>query len=98
MLDSLVRLRTRLWPLLAGAIAGGALVLLAGHGPFWWTVGVALVGVGIVSLLLVAVSHFRAVRLLARGETPALAGAQLSIATAVLVALMCTYALWVFTS
>jgi two-component system, OmpR family, phosphate regulon sensor histidine kinase PhoR len=51
MRDSLVRLRTRLWPLLAGAIAGGALVMFAGHGPFWWVVGVALVVLLIVQFI-----------------------------------------------
>jgi two-component system, OmpR family, phosphate regulon sensor histidine kinase PhoR len=42
MRESLARLRSKLWPLLAGAVAGGALVLFAGPGLFWALVALAL--------------------------------------------------------
>lgn len=42
MRESLARLREKLWPLLAGAVAGGALVLFAGPTLFWALVALAL--------------------------------------------------------
>ena len=42
MRESLTRLRAKLWPLLAGAVAGGALVLFAGPGLFWAMVALTL--------------------------------------------------------
>lgn len=59
--------------------------------------GVALVLLGLVSLLLTAVGHQRAVARLRRGELPRVDGLPLSVANAVLCALICLYGLWVFT-
>jgi two-component system phosphate regulon sensor histidine kinase PhoR len=48
MRESFARLRDKLWPLLAGAVAGGAVVLFAGPGLFWALVALAL-AVGLVT-------------------------------------------------
>jgi two-component system, OmpR family, phosphate regulon sensor histidine kinase PhoR len=42
MRESLTRLRTKLWPVLAGAIVGGGVVLLGGPGLFWAMVALGL--------------------------------------------------------
>ena len=47
MLESFARLRALAWPLLIGAIAGGALVLSVGSGLFW-----ALAALGLAVLLI----------------------------------------------
>jgi len=44
MLESLSRLRAVAWPLIIGAIAGGAAVLFAGPGLFWALVALGLAG------------------------------------------------------
>jgi two-component system phosphate regulon sensor histidine kinase PhoR len=54
MLESLVRLRTIAWPLILGAIAGGAVVLFAGPGLFW-----ALVALGLAALLITQFVSFQ---------------------------------------
>ena len=51
MRDSLVRLRGKLWPLLAGLIAGGAVVLFAGPGLFWGLAAAALAALLIVQFI-----------------------------------------------
>ena len=54
MLESLSRLRAVAWPLIIGAIAGGAAVLFAGPGLFW-----ALVALGLAAALIVQFVSFQ---------------------------------------
>ncbi len=58
--------------------------------------GVALLVTGLVSLLVAAAAHVRALGRLRRGEPPALDALPLAVGVAVLVALCCLYGLWVF--
>ena len=58
--------------------------------------GVALLVTGLLSLLLAAVGHVRALGRLRRGEPPVFDGLPLAVGVAVLVALCCLYGLWVF--
>lgn len=54
MVESFVRLRATAWPLVIGAIAGGALVLFAGPGLFW-----ALTALGLAALLIIQFVTFQ---------------------------------------
>ena len=54
MLESLARLRPIAWPLLIGAIAGGAVVLFAGPGLFW-----ALAALGLAAALIAQFVSFQ---------------------------------------
>jgi two-component system phosphate regulon sensor histidine kinase PhoR len=54
MLESLAHLRAMAWPLMIGAIAGGAVVLLAGPGLFW-----ALVALGLAAALIAQFVSFQ---------------------------------------
>jgi putative membrane protein len=57
--------------------------------------GVALVVIGVVATVLVAVSHFAALGRLRAGETPVAARWPLSITVALLLALLALWGLWV---
>ena len=57
--------------------------------------GVALVVIGVVATLLVAVAHFSALRKLQAGETPVVAKWPLSITVALLLTLLAVWGLWV---
>jgi two-component system phosphate regulon sensor histidine kinase PhoR len=54
MLESLLRLRAIAWPLMIGAIIGGAAVLLGGSGLFW-----ALVALGLAAALIAQFVSFQ---------------------------------------
>jgi two-component system phosphate regulon sensor histidine kinase PhoR len=54
MLESLMRLRAIAWPLMIGAIIGGAAVLLGGSGLFW-----ALVALGLAAALIAQFVSFQ---------------------------------------
>src|SRR5215475_3324978 len=54
MRESFTRLRVIAWPLILGAIAGGAAVLFAGPGLFW-----ALVALGLAAALIVQFVSFQ---------------------------------------
>jgi two-component system phosphate regulon sensor histidine kinase PhoR len=54
MMESFARLRGTAWPLLAGTIAGGAVVLFAGSGLYW-----ALVALGLAVMLIVQFISFQ---------------------------------------
>jgi uncharacterized membrane protein YidH (DUF202 family) len=58
--------------------------------------GVALVVIGVVATVFVAISHLRNLRKLQRGETPTPALWPLSITVAVLLALLALAGLWSF--
>ena len=57
-------------------------------------VGVTLVVVGMIALLVSALSHARALLVLRRGDTPTLPLVPLSVAIGSCVGLLCLYALW----
>ena len=57
--------------------------------------GVALVLIGVVATVLVAVEHLSALRKLRAGETPMAAKWPLSISLALLLALLALWAMWV---
>jgi putative membrane protein len=58
--------------------------------------GVALVVLGVISTVCVAISHLRNLRKLSRGETPAPTSWPLSITIALLLALLALDGLWSF--
>lgn len=64
MLESLARLRAIAWPLMIGAIAGGAVVLFAGPGLFW-----ASLALGLAAMLIVHFVSFQEPILRAQEQT-----------------------------